>query len=71
MKQPSTPRKARCVDRQVVVEHEGHLDPDFGHHGDSSATEAPGAYLLECAEGILRLSRSEGDSLVDELLLIS
>lgn len=39
----------------------------FHHNADSTATDSPGAYLLECAEALLQLSQVERRFLVDEL----
>lgn len=57
------------VDERVDVEQEMQSDSVFCHDVDSSVTESPGAYLLECGKVIL-LSRSEGYCFVEKLVQI-
>lgn len=52
-KQPSNPIEACSVDEQEDVEHDVKSDPVFRRDANSSVTESPEAYQLECAEVLL------------------
>lgn len=70
MKQPFTSSGARSVVKQEDVEHDMQSDSNYRHSPDSSATEFPGAYLLEWVEVLLQLNRGDERCLVDGLLSI-
>lgn len=50
MEQSSIPTEAHSVSEQVNAEYDMQSDSVFRHNSDSTATESPGAYLLECSE---------------------
>lgn len=52
--------EARSVAKNVDVERDVQSDSGFRNDPDSSETESQGAYLSECWEVLLLLSRGEG-----------
>lgn len=66
MKQPSTHSESRYVQAEVHDKHYGQSDFDVCHGANGSASEPPGAYLLQCMEQVLQLSRREERFFVDE-----
>lgn len=70
MEQPSITSEARSIAEQVDTEHDVQSDSVFRHHADNSSTDSPEAYLLECSELLLQLSRGDRRHVDDELLSI-
>lgn len=70
MEQPSNPFEARPADKRVYIEHEVLKNTVLRTAADSSATEAPGLYLLQCVKVLLQLCLSDLRHFVDKVLPI-
>lgn len=67
MEHPSSPNEARSVDVQLNGEHDMPTIYVFRTHSDNKATEASGAYLLECVEVFVHFNQGKWRQFVDKL----